>query len=292
MAEYPVKLGVIGGSGVYEMEGVELVKQHDLETPFGKPSDKIMEVRLEGKTAYFLPRHGKGHRLTPSEVNYRANVYALKSLGVTHVLAVSAVGIMQEDIHPGDMVVPDQMFDRTKGQREASFFGNGVVGHIEFADPFDQEMLSLVAQAAKAKMGDKVHTGGAYVCIEGPQFSTRAESRHYRETLKPSVIGMTGLPEAKLVREAEMCYGMLALATDYDCWKEGADDVSVEAILAILKANSENAKAIVRQLISKLPEVSSSPNLEAAKFAIITSPDAIPAQRREELALLYGKYLG
>ena len=291
MAEYPVKLGVIGGSGVYEMEGVEVVAEHDIDTPFGKPSDKIIEVSLEGRQAFFLPRHGKGHRLLPSEVNYRANIYALKSLGVTHVLAVSAVGIMKDEIHPGDMVVPDQIFDRTKGIRPSTFFGEGIVGHVEFADPFDKEMCGWIANSAQTVV-NRVHMGAAYVAMEGPQFSTRAESRMYRDSLKPSVIGMTGIPEAKLVREAEMCYGMLALATDYDCWKDDGDDVNVEAVLAVLKANSDNAKSIVRELISKLPETSSSPNLEAAKFAIITARDAIPSKRREELALLYGKYLG
>lgn len=291
MADYPVVLGVIGGSGVYEIDGVDVVAQHDIDTPFGRPSDKIVEVRLEDRKAFFLPRHGKGHRFLPSEVNYRANVFALKSLGVSHVLAVSAVGIMKEDIHPGDMVVPDQIFDRTKGMRPSTFFGEGIVGHVEFADPFDKEMVSWIAKAARTRM-DGVHEGGAYVCMEGPQFSTRAESRHYRNTLQPAVIGMTGIPEAKLVREAEMCYGMLALATDYDCWRESGEDVSVEAVLAVLKANSENAKAIVKALITDLPATSSSPNLEAAKYAIITAPDAIPAKRREELDLLFGKYLG
>ena len=291
MTDYPVTLGVIGGSGVYEMEGVDVVAEHNIDTPFGKPSDAIIEVKLEGRKAFFLPRHGKGHKLLPSEVNYRANVYALKSLGVSHVLAVSAVGIMKEDIHPGDMVVPDQIFDRSKGLRASTFFGDGVVGHVEFADPFDRDMCSWIAAAAKEAVGT-VHEGGAYVCIEGPQFSTRAESRQYRDTLKPAVIGMTGIPEAKLVREAEMCYGMLALATDYDCWKEDGEDVNVEAVLAVLKANSENAKAIVRKLISRLPGTSNSPHLEAAKYAIITARDAIPAKRREELGLLYGKYLG
>ena len=291
MAEYPVVLGVIGGSGVYDIDGVELVAEHHVETPFGDPSDKIVEVRLGDSKAFFLPRHGRGHRLLPSDVNYRANIFALKTLGVSHVLAVSAVGIMKEDIKPGDMVVPDQIFDRTKGIRQSSFFGDGIVGHVEFADPFDKEMLTWIGQAARSCV-DGVHEGGTYVCIEGPQFSTRAESIHYRETLRPSVIGMTGLPEAKLVREAEMCYGMLALATDYDCWKGGDEDVSVEAVLAVLKANSEHAKAIVKSLITQLPATSSSPSLEAAKYAIITSPDAIPQKRREELDFLFGKYLG
>ncbi|MES2745915.1 MAG: S-methyl-5'-thioadenosine phosphorylase, partial [Bdellovibrionota bacterium] len=216
----PVKLGIIGGSGIYQMPGVEFVAEHAIKTPFGEPSDKIIEGKLHGRTVYFLPRHGKGHRFTPSEVNYRANIYALKSLGVTHVLAVSAVGIMKEHIRPGDMVIPDQIFDRTKGKRAETFFGEGIVGHFEFADPFDLDMCKWIEKAAKS-VTDRVHFGGSYVCMEGPAFSTRAESRHYRETLRPAVIGMTAIPEAKLAREAEMCYGMLALATDYDCWHEG-----------------------------------------------------------------------
>ncbi len=288
---YPVCLGVLGGSGVYEMEGVKLVKEHHISTPYGDPSDAIVEVELAGRTAFFLPRHGKGHRLLPSEVNYCANIYALKSLGVNYLLAVSAVGIMQDSIHPGDMVIPDQIFDRTKGVRRSTFFGEGIVGHVEFADPFAPDMISYIETAARSQ-SDRVHVGGAYVCIEGPQFSTRAESRHYRATLEPSVIGMTGLPEAKLAREAEICYGMLALATDYDCWNESQDDVTVDAILAVLKSNSEKAKAIIKELITNLPETSTSPLLDAGKYAVITSPNLIPEQRKKDLDLIYGKYFG
>jgi 5'-methylthioadenosine phosphorylase len=287
--ELKSQLGVIGGSGVYQMSGVDIVNEHQIQTPFGEPSDAIVEALIGDRTVYFLPRHGRGHRYLPSEVNYRANLYALKSLGVTHVLAVSAVGIMREDIKPGDMVVPDQIFDRTNGIRPSTFFGQGIVGHIEFADPFAQEMLDLIDQAAH-KVTDQVHRGGAYVCIEGPQFSTRAESLHYRETLRPAVIGMTGIPEAKLAREAELCYGMLALATDYDCWHETEDDVSVEAVLAVLKANGEKANAIIKEIAGLLPDSSSSPVFESAKFAILTARDQIPASRKKELELLYGKY--
>lgn len=288
--EKTVTLGIIGGSGVYQMDGVKLVKEHHIETPFGQPSDAVIEAVVGEKTVYFLPRHGRGHKLLPSEVNYRANVYALKSLGVTHVLAVSAVGIMKEAISPGDMVIPDQIFDRTKGHRQSTFFGDGVVGHVEFADPFDHDFCSQIESAAKS-VTDGVHRGGAYVCIEGPQFSTRSESKHYRDTLKPSVIGMTGIPEAKLVREAEMCYGMLALATDYDCWHESEEDVSVEAVLAVLKANTEKANQIVKTLVGKMPEKVSSAIFSAAKFAIITAREHIPEKRKQELALLYEQYL-
>lgn len=287
----PVKLGVIGGSGVYQMSGVDVVKEHAISTPFGEPSDKIIEAQLDGRTVYFLPRHGKGHRFTPAEVNYRANIYALKSLGVTHVLAVSAVGIMKEFIQPGDMVIPDQIYDRTKGVRAGSFFGQGIVGHIEFADPFCPDLSDWIETAAR-RVTSRVHRGGAYVCIEGPQFSTRSESQHYRATFRPAVIGMTGIPEAKLAREAELCYGMLALATDYDCWHEHEADVSVEAVLAVLKANSENANSIVKEIVRSLPETHTSRIFEVAKYAIITSPAVIPEQRKKDLALLYGKYLG
>lgn len=287
----PVKMGVIGGSGVYQMSGVEIVKEHAIETPFGEPSDKIIEAQVDGRSVYFLPRHGKGHRLLPSEVNYRANIYALKSLGVTHVLAVSAVGIMKEYIQPGDMVIPDQIYDRTKGLRNGSFFGQGIVGHVEFADPFCADFSDWIETAAR-KVISRVHRGGTYVCIEGPQFSTRAESIQYRETGKPAVIGMTGIPEAKLAREAELAYGMLALATDYDCWHEHEADVSVEAVLAVLKANSANANEIVKEIVRNLPETHTSRLFEAARYAVITAPEYIPEARKRDLALLYGKYFG
>lgn len=289
-AEHTVRLGVIGGSGIYQMDAVKVVREHDLVTPFGKPSDPVIEGQIEGRTVYFIPRHGKGHRLTPSEVPYRANIHALKQLGVTHVLAVSAVGIMREDIKPGDMVVPDQVFDRTKGVRPSSFFGEGIVGHVSFADPFCDELRSVIIQSALAQ-GARVHKEGTYVCMEGPQFSTRAESRFYRETLRPAVIGMTALPEAKLAREAEMSYGMLALATDYDCWHETEEDVSVDAVMAVLKANAALANAIVKHLSETLPQTSSSACLSAASQAIMTHASAIPPNTREKVDLLYGKYL-
>ena len=291
MASVAVQLGVIGGSGIYQMSGIEPVREHKLSTPFGQPSDLIVEASIDGRKTFFLPRHGRGHTLLPSEVNYRANIYALKSLGVTHVLAVSAVGIMQKAIQPGDLVIPDQLFDRTKGQRAATFFGQGIVGHVEFADPFCKDFSGWIAESAR-RLGGCVHTGGTYVCIEGPQFSTRAESRSYRSSLEATVIGMTAIPEAKLAREAELAYGMLALATDYDCWHEGEADVSVEAVIAVLKANSEKANSIIKDLSRHLPLVHESPIFEAARFAIMTAKDSIPEQRRKDLALLYGKYLG
>jgi len=284
-----VQLGVIGGSGIYKMEGAKVVKEHVVQTPFGSPSDVIFESEIEGKTVYFIPRHGVGHLLLPSEVPYAANIYALKTLGVTHVLAVSAVGIMQENIKPGDMVVPNQIFDRTKGIRRSTFFGSGCAGHVEFADPFGEEMRQIILKAAK-KAGANVHDGGAYICMEGPQFSTRAESNMYRDTIKPSVIGMTAIPEAKLAREAELCYGMLALATDYDCWKNDGADVSVEAVMAVLKENAAMANAIVKQVIASLPASSNCPTLSAAQYAIMTNREMIPAKTKENLQAILGQY--
>lgn len=285
-----VRLGVIGGSGLYQMDGVQMNAEHQVTTPFGAPSDAVIETKIDGRAVFFLPRHGRGHRFTPSEVNYRANIYALKSLGVTHILAVSAVGIMQEKIKPGDMVVPDQIYDRTKGVRASSFFGEGIVGHVGFADPFCDEMRGHIMRAAKDARAT-VHDGGTYVCMEGPQFSTRAESEYYRLTLKPAVIGMTALPEAKLAREAEISYGMLALATDYDCWHATEEDVSVDAVVAVLKANAKLANDIVRRIATGLPDQSSSPALYAAQFAIMTDRKMIPPATRKKVELLFGPYL-
>lgn len=286
---FKTQLGVIGGSGIYQMQGIEVIKEHDIETPFGKPSDVIVEGKIEGKTVFFLPRHGKGHRHLPQEVPYRANIYAMKKLGVTHLLAVSAVGIMKEEIKPGDFVVPDQVFDRTKGMRDSTFFGNGCVGHVTFADPFCPEMRDLAIKAAKTK-GAHVHDNGAYICMEGPMFSTRSESVFYRKTLKPSVIGMTAVPEVKLAREAEMSYAVIATATDYDCWHEDEEDVSVEAVIKVLKANADMASKIVMEVAKTLPVESAAEALTAAKYAIMTSKELIPEQTRENLDLLYGKY--
>jgi 5'-methylthioadenosine phosphorylase len=284
-----VKLGVIGGSGVYEMDGVAVLAKHDVETPFGKTSDTITETSIDGGSVYFLPRHGRGHVHLPSEIPNRANIYAFKTLGMTHVLGVSAVGIMKEHISPGDMIVPDQLFDRTRGQRASTFFGGGIVGHVMFADPFCDELRNIAIQAAK-DVGAIVHDGGAYICMEGPQFSTRAESNFYRETVEPSVIGMTAIPEGKLAREAEMCYAIVATGTDYDCWHEGEEDVTVEAIIEVLHRNADTAKAIVKKTAAALPETSSCECLSAVQFAIITQPDKMPAETKAKLDVLYGHY--
>jgi 5'-methylthioadenosine phosphorylase len=286
----PVVLGVVGGSGVYKMDGVEFTREHRLSTPFGQPSDVVMEASIAGRPVYFLPRHGRGHRYTPSEVNYRANIFALKQLGVSHVMAVSACGIMKDSIKPGDMVVPDQLFDRTRGHRSATFFGEGIVGHVMFADPFCQEMRHLIVDAARHEKA-QVHDGGTYVCIEGPAFSTRAESHYYRNSLAPAVIGMTGVPEAKLAREAELSYGMLALATDYDCWHETEEDVSVEAVLAVVKANAKLANDIIKRVASRLPKVSHAESLYAVQHAIMTDKTTIPDSTRLKVKTLWGHYL-
>jgi 5'-methylthioadenosine phosphorylase len=285
-----VVLGVIGGSGVYKMDGVDLSREHKISTPFGEPSDAILEGKIQDRSVFFLPRHGRGHRFTPTEVNYRANIHALKQLGVTHILAVSAVGIMKESIQPGDMVIPDQVFDRTRGSRANTFFGEGVVGHVMFADPFCPDMRAMIKKAAEQEKA-KVHNGGTYVCMEGPAFSTRAESHYYRKTLAPAIIGMTAIPEAKLAREAEICYGMLALATDYDCWHETEEDVSVEAVLAVVKANSTLANNIIKRVASLMPESSSSDLLYAAKYAIMSDKTKIPEATRKKVQTLWGPYL-
>ncbi|MDP6776765.1 MAG: S-methyl-5'-thioadenosine phosphorylase [Candidatus Latescibacteria bacterium] len=285
----PVRLGVIGGSGVYQMDGVDVTDEHAMDTPFGKPSDAIVEAKIKDRTVMFLPRHGRGHWLLPSEVRYRANIHALKELGVTHVLAVSAVGIMQEHIRPGDMVVPDQIFDRTKGIRPSTFFGEGIVGHVTFADPFCEDFRRHVLDAA-GRSGATVHDGGTYICMEGPQFSTRAESHFYRRAVDAAVIGMTALPEAKLAREAEMCYAMLAMGTDYDCWHEAEEDVSIDAVLSVLKANSERANRIVHETARVLSEESDCDCLGAAEYAIITAPNAISDTAKQRLRVLYGRY--
>ncbi len=287
----PLRLGVIGGSGFYEMDGVTVVREHEVDTPFGRPSDLLVETDIDGRRVVFLPRHGRGHRLLPSEVRYRANIHALKQLEITHVLAVGAVGIMKEHIRPGDMVVPDQIFDRTKGIRPSTFFGDGVVGHVAFADPFCADLRSLVVRAARNR-GAVVHEGGTYICMEGPQFSTRAESHFYRRVADATVIGMTALPEAKLAREAEMCYAALSMGTDYDCWHEQEGDVEIESVLAILKANTQTANAVVREISGLLPETTDCECLHAARDAIITAPDAIPDEARQRLRVLYGRYLG
>jgi 5'-methylthioadenosine phosphorylase len=282
-------IGVIGGSGLYEMEGLTGIEHVVVDTPFGKPSDEYITGILEGVRLVFLPRHGKGHRFLPSEVNYRANIYGMKKLGVGRIISVSAVGSMKEEIVPGHIVIPDQFIDRTKGIRRDTFFGEGVVAHVQFADPVCASLSDDLHEAAKAE-GATVHKGGAYVCMEGPAFSTRAESHMYR-TFGVSVIGMTNLTEAKLAREAEICYGVIALSTDYDCWHDAHEDVSIEAVLSIIKSNVAMAKNIIRRTVKRVKGERACPCAEALKYAIISDRSVIPVETRENLALIIGKYL-
>lgn len=282
-------IGVVGGSGLYEMEGLTEVREEKVETPFGDPSDLLITGRLGDAHLVFLPRHGRGHRLLPSEVNYRANIYALKKLGVEQVISVSAVGSMKEEIVPGHIVIPDQFFDRTTGRRDSTFFGEGVVGHVQFADPICGQLANTLTLAAK-EVGATVHQGGTYICMEGPQFSTRAESRIYR-SWGVDIIGMTNISEARLAREAELCYGTIALATDYDCWHEGHDDVSVEAVVALIKQNVAKAQKIIAAAARTLGSERSCGCGSALKYAIMTDPDLIPEKTKEKLAVILGQYL-
>ncbi|GLI40011.1 S-methyl-5'-thioadenosine phosphorylase [Geobacter hydrogenophilus] len=282
-------IGVIGGSGLYEMEGLSDVRSVAVETPFGAPSDEFITGVLDGVRMVFLPRHGKGHRLLPSEVNYRANIYGMKKLGVTRIISVSAVGSMKEEIAPGHIVIPDQFIDRTNATRANTFFGNGVVAHVQFADPVCADLSGWLFEAALAA-GATVHRGGTYICMEGPAFSTRAESNLYR-SFGVSVIGMTNIPEAKLAREAEICYGVIALSTDYDCWHESHDDVSVDAILAIIRQNVAMSKSIISHAVKRISAERTCPCASALTYAIITDRGAISTEAKERLNLIIGKYL-
>jgi 5'-methylthioadenosine phosphorylase len=282
-------VGVIGGSGLYEIEGLASVEEVALSTPFGEPSDRYITGVLDGRKMVFLPRHGRGHRKSPTEINFRANLWGLKRLGVTRILSVSAVGSMREDIAPGDFVVIDQFFDRTR-HRVDTFFEDGVVAHVMFADPVCGDVRGALVEAGRS-VGVRVHDGGTYVNMEGPQFSTRAESRIYR-SWGVDVIGMTNLQEARLAREAEICYATVAMATDYDCWHEGHDDVTVEGILEIMQRNVGNARNLLRAAVPRLPLERTCPCPSALRHAIMTRPESIPAAARQRLGLLIDKYLG
>jgi len=287
MAE-PV-IGIIGGSGLYEMEGITHLREERVTTPFGDPSDAYILGRLDGHAVAFLARHGRGHRLLPSELNFRANVYGFKVLGVQWIISASAVGSMREEIRPSDIVVPDQFFDRTRA-RASTFFGDGVVAHVSFADPVCPDLSELLFGVGR-DLGARMHKGGTYLCMEGPQFSTRAESHIYR-SWGVDVIGMTNLQEAKLSREAEICYATMALVTDYDVWHEAEGDVTVEKVIAILHKNVATAKAIVRGVIPKIRPDRSCGCASALKDAIITAPQAIPEAIKKKLWPFIGKYLG
>jgi 5'-methylthioadenosine phosphorylase len=280
-------IGIIGGSGLYELEGMTDVRWRSVRTPFGDPSDDYCVGTFDGRRVIFLPRHGRGHRLTPSELNFRANIWGLKSLGAQWVLSVSAVGSMKESIHPLDLVIPDQFVDATK-RRIGSFFGDGIVAHVGMAEPVCGVLAATLTKAARAT-GAAVHNGGTYVCIEGPQFSTKAESRIYR-SWGVDVIGMTYMPEAKLAREAELCYATLALVTDYDVWHETHDAVSVESVIQNLLKNVATAKDVLRRVLPAIagPRTCECPAL--LQNAVITSPAAFPHATRRRLDLLIGKY--
>jgi 5'-methylthioadenosine phosphorylase len=282
------KIGIIGGSGLYHMPGFESQEEVRLETPFGQPSDAYVVGSLEGKQVAFLSRHGRGHRIQPSDINFRANIYGMKMLGVERIFSVSAVGSLKEEHKPLEFVIPDQFFDRTRG-RISTFFGDGVVAHIAFADPVCPQLSSLLEASSKAMevVGKK---GGTYLCMEGPAFSTRAESNVYRQW-GMDVIGMTNLQEAKLAREAEICYVTLAMVTDYDCWHQSHDAVTVDQILATMGKNVENAQRVVREAVRTLPSDRPCGCGHALRHAILTSRDAITAQAKERLGLLIGKYV-
>ena len=284
------QIGVIGGSGLYDMEGLTNVEEVSVSTPFGEPSDSIVVGNLLGKSVAFLPRHGRGHRVSPSEINARANIFALKTLGVEWLISVSAVGSMRESISPLDIVLPDQLFDRTK-RRQDTFFDDGLVVHIGFAEPFCADLSEhLYRIASSLSPAPTVHRGGTYLCIEGPQFSTRAESRIYRQW-GVHVIGMTAIPEAKLAREAEMCYAQLALVTDYDVWHEVEEPVTAEMIVGNLLRNVETARRILRKAIPKIGPERACACGRALETAIITAPDRVSPATRSKFEPLIRKYL-
>jgi len=282
------RIGIIGGSGLYEMQGVTETKKVKVSTPFGEPSDAIILGNVEGTRVAFLPRHGEGHRIGPNELPSKANIYALKSLGVERIISVSAVGSLKEEIEPLDIVVPDQLIDATKG-RAGTFFTNGIVGHVSFAEPFCP-VLSQLSFEASTKVGTKVHKGGTYVVVEGPQFSTKAEAKLFR-SWGAHVIGMTALPEAKLAREAEMCYATLAVVTDYDCWHPSYQSVTTEMIIANLKKGIDTVGRILRLLLPSIPQERKCSCASALQYAIATDPKYIPKQKKKQLGLLTGKYL-
>jgi 5'-methylthioadenosine phosphorylase len=282
-------IGVIGGSGIYDMPGLEDREEVAIDTPFGDPSDRFVIGTLHSERIAFLPRHGRGHRLLPTEVPNRANIYAFKSLGVRQLLSISAVGSLREELPPGRMVVPDQLVDRTRGVRPFTFFGDGVVAHVAFAHPFCSDMRSSLVEAVRSA-GQPVADTSTLCVMEGPQFSTLAESNLHRQN-GFDLIGMTALPEAKLAREAELCYAVLALVTDYDCWHPDHDSVTVEAVVQVIRQNIANAQAVVRALVPLLSADRDCACQHALENAIMTGADLIPAVTRQRLDLLLGKYL-
>lgn len=278
-------LGVIGGSGLYQMEGLDVTEKVAIETPYGSPSDEIILGKLRGKNMAFLPRHGVGHFIPPSEINFRANIFAMKKIGVEKIISVSAVGSMKKEYPPGHFVVPDQFIDRTH-RRISTFFTTGMVGHVSLADPICEATGKVLFQAAE-KAGATVHKGGTYICIEGPQFSTRAESNVYRQW-GVDVIGMTNVTEAKLAREAGLCYSTLALVTDYDCWHIEEEPVTLEAVLEIMHKNVERAQMVVNELVPMLENADDCVCASSSKQAVVTDPSKIPEKLKNDLSILFG----
>ncbi len=282
------KIGVIGGSGLYDIKGMTDIEEVDINTPFGKPSDAITIGRLEGVGIAFLPRHGKGHRISPTEVPSRANIYALKSLGVEWIISVNASGSFRSEIKPGDLVIPDQLIDRTRN-RTSSFFGEGIVAHIIFAEPFCPVLSQILYQTAR-EAGATVHQGGTYLVMEGPVFSTRAESLLHR-SWGADIIGMTVSPEAKLAREAEICYASITGVTDYDCWQESGEPTPIDVIIDTLRQNTHTIREIIKLAVTRIPDKRECGCATALKTAIVTDPKLIPTEQKERLNLIIGKYL-
>ncbi|MFH1621922.1 MAG: S-methyl-5'-thioadenosine phosphorylase [Candidatus Omnitrophota bacterium] len=283
------QIGIIGGSGLYNIEGVKKIKEQEISTPFGSPSDKVVTGELSGIEVVFLPRHGKGHRINPSEINYRANIFAMKKLGVERIISLSACGSLKEELKPMDFVLPDQFVDRTNQARNTTFLRDGIVGHISFAQPTCLDLSKVIYETAK-ELGMDIHMGGTYLNMEGPAFSTKAESHLYR-TWGMDIIGMTNMIEARLAREAEICYSTLAAVTDYDCWHESHESVSVDMIIEYLNKNVDNAKQIIKDAILKIPKQRSCACKDALKFALITARDVIPEKTKKDLDIIIGKYV-
>ncbi|MDD5166283.1 MAG: S-methyl-5'-thioadenosine phosphorylase [Candidatus Omnitrophica bacterium] len=283
------RIGIIGGSGLYKIEGIKKIKQAEVKTPFGRPSDKFSIGDLSGKEIVFLPRHGVGHRISPSEINYRANIFAMKKLGVDRIISVAACGSLKADLRPMDFVMADQFVDRTNHSREMSFFGKGIVAHIGLAHPVCQDLKNVLYETTNG-LGLRVHNGGTYINMEGPAFSTLAESNLYR-SWGMDIIGMTNFAEAKLAREAEICYAVLAAVTDYDCWYPGHASVTVDMVIKNLQNNIENAKKILATVIKRLPEERNCACKEALKFAIVTDKKLITAKIKKDLNIIIGKYV-
>ncbi len=283
------RIGIIGGSGLYKIDGIKDIKAVEVKTPFGEPSDKLITGTLEGKDVVFLPRHGIGHRISPSEINYRANIYAMKKLGVERIISVTACGSLKEELKPMDFVIVDQFVDRTNHARKMTFFENGIVAHIVFAHPVCGELCSAIYEAAE-NLKLNVHKGGTYINMEGPAFSTLAESKLYR-SWGMDVIGMTNMPEAKLAREAEICYSTIACVTDYDCWHPQHESVTIDMVIQNLQNNVENAKKLISTAIKNMPAQRKCACPDALKYAIITDRNLIPEKVKKDLDIIIGKYV-